>query len=582
MELVAGGADEAVEGRSVGSLDPLLELGVDVERHLRVGVADLTHHPLDVEVVGQQRDRDVGAAQAVGRRVGQGRQPAADEIGGRPLCCVTDDLPDALARHPPTSLVGDGEAVGAGGQAGAAQAVDVLDEGLDEVGAHLDLADPGLGLRVGDPEPGTFGVVEADVAQPDVAELARADAAAAEDLDHGPATDVVADWRDLQAADVVADGRLGEAELGGDLGGPETLGQARGDPGGGAVGRRARRPGWAEGGLLVGGGVDERDELVHLEERPRRLRHANAHALAPRWVAVDVLVLNRVIEHGCEGVDQLANRRGRQRTTPPAEAIAEVGSGRDGCPELRGLAEFLCLERLAELAVDLVEAIAREVREQVVRQAPAVVGLGVGVDWLVAEHAVDLRSKPSRCVLVEGRDGWRLGLRWRRRHRDTPLPDAGPHACEQVAELGARSALVPAAATPAHAAGAFVHDLALPLAGGPEAQVKRAGTVAQDHNLDRTICRTRHQGLNSYSDGAARPGRIPPMAARARIGKRSAPAGGSRRGRPRDRLGDGTVARVGEVVGGSAKAFAAVSGLKRSRALGPCPRRIPPRSWACS
>lgn len=47
----------------MAAVDPLLELRVDVHRHLRVGVADLAHHPLDVEVVGEQRDRDVGAAQ---------------------------------------------------------------------------------------------------------------------------------------------------------------------------------------------------------------------------------------------------------------------------------------------------------------------------------------------------------------------------------------------------------------------------------------------------------------------------------------------------------------------------------------
>jgi hypothetical protein len=44
------------------ALDALLQLRVDVERHLRVGVADLAHHPEDVEAVGEQRDRDVGAA----------------------------------------------------------------------------------------------------------------------------------------------------------------------------------------------------------------------------------------------------------------------------------------------------------------------------------------------------------------------------------------------------------------------------------------------------------------------------------------------------------------------------------------
>jgi hypothetical protein len=61
--------DELVERGPVRAVDALLELGADVHRHLRVGVADLAHDPLDVEAVGQQCDRDVGAAHRVRRRV---------------------------------------------------------------------------------------------------------------------------------------------------------------------------------------------------------------------------------------------------------------------------------------------------------------------------------------------------------------------------------------------------------------------------------------------------------------------------------------------------------------------------------
>ncbi|MGZ6644078.1 MAG: hypothetical protein ACXVFT_19925 [Solirubrobacteraceae bacterium] len=56
------------------ALDALLQLGVDVERHLRIGMPDLPHDPEDVEAIGKQRDRDVGPAQGVGRGVGQWRQ----------------------------------------------------------------------------------------------------------------------------------------------------------------------------------------------------------------------------------------------------------------------------------------------------------------------------------------------------------------------------------------------------------------------------------------------------------------------------------------------------------------------------
>jgi hypothetical protein len=39
--------EEPVKADAVITLDALLKLGVDVERHLRVGVADLAHYPLD-------------------------------------------------------------------------------------------------------------------------------------------------------------------------------------------------------------------------------------------------------------------------------------------------------------------------------------------------------------------------------------------------------------------------------------------------------------------------------------------------------------------------------------------------------
>jgi hypothetical protein len=35
----------------VAPVDPLLELSIDVERHLRVRMTNLVHHPFDVEIV---------------------------------------------------------------------------------------------------------------------------------------------------------------------------------------------------------------------------------------------------------------------------------------------------------------------------------------------------------------------------------------------------------------------------------------------------------------------------------------------------------------------------------------------------
>ena len=68
LESLVRAAEELVERGAVGALDALLQLRVDVERHRRIGVADLTHDPLDVEAIGQQSYRYVGPPQTVWRR----------------------------------------------------------------------------------------------------------------------------------------------------------------------------------------------------------------------------------------------------------------------------------------------------------------------------------------------------------------------------------------------------------------------------------------------------------------------------------------------------------------------------------
>jgi hypothetical protein len=50
-----GFSHESIEADPVLALVALLELGVDVERHLRVGVADLAHHPLHIEAGARRR-----------------------------------------------------------------------------------------------------------------------------------------------------------------------------------------------------------------------------------------------------------------------------------------------------------------------------------------------------------------------------------------------------------------------------------------------------------------------------------------------------------------------------------------------
>jgi hypothetical protein len=96
-------------------------------------VADLAHDPEDVEAVGEQRDRDVRAAQGVRRGVGQRREAAlADSLGGA-RGGLPDDPRDALSRDPPAAGVGEGVGVGVRAPAGAAQAIEVRDELLDEL-----------------------------------------------------------------------------------------------------------------------------------------------------------------------------------------------------------------------------------------------------------------------------------------------------------------------------------------------------------------------------------------------------------------------------------------------------------------
>ena len=92
-----------------------------------------------------------------------GRPRVADALGGA-RGGLADDLRDALAGDPPAAGVGKGVGVGVRAPAGAAQAIEVRDELLDELGAHLHLAHARLGLGVGDPEARPFGIVQADLA----------------------------------------------------------------------------------------------------------------------------------------------------------------------------------------------------------------------------------------------------------------------------------------------------------------------------------------------------------------------------------------------------------------------------------
>jgi hypothetical protein len=133
----------------------------------------LTSKPLASSAI-----RDVGAPQRVRRRGRERRQSALLLARARRDSRLAQDLADALARDPTATQVGERVGVGAGRLAGRAQSRKVLGEPINEIGGHLHLADPGLGLGVGDAEAPAVAVVEPELADAQVAQLADAHAAA--------------------------------------------------------------------------------------------------------------------------------------------------------------------------------------------------------------------------------------------------------------------------------------------------------------------------------------------------------------------------------------------------------------------
>ncbi len=221
---------------------------------------------------------------------------------------------------------------------------------------------------------------------------------------------------------------------------------------------------------MFAGGVAQRYELVHLEERPRWLGRLDPHPLSASGVAVQVSVLHGLVEDRREGVDELLDRRRAKRTLAPPGAATDDRSCGKRRAELRNLLELRGLEALAQLSVDLVDGRGPKEREQVPSQAPEVVGLGVGVDRAVPDHPVLLGLKPVRRVFVE-----RGRLGGPRRGGLPAAPDADLDLGQDVVELDAGRGLGPPAAASAPAP--FVEDLALADAGDAKTQVKRSRAV---------------------------------------------------------------------------------------------------------
>ena len=116
--------------------------------------------------------------------------------------------------------------------------------------------------------------------------------------------------------------------------------------------------------VLRGGGVHQRTELIELEKAALRLGDADAHALAAGRVALDVAVLDGVVEDRGQTGDELADRRWPEWNPAPVAFVADVGAGGDGGSQVARLAPLLSLECEAHLGVDLVEATRSEEWEE--------------------------------------------------------------------------------------------------------------------------------------------------------------------------------------------------------------------------
>lgn len=190
-----------------------------------------------------------------------------------------------------------------------------------------------------------------------------------------------------------------------------------------ARGRAELRERWCVGQrrVLRGRGVQQRRQLVHLQERALRLRDAHAHVR---------------------------------------------------------------LEGEAEVRVDRIEAVAAEERQQMVREPPAVVTYRVRRDLLVAERAVDLRLEPPRGVDVEGQDCAVLVGGQERGRRLRWCPHANAHPRKDVPQLRAGARLVPSPAAATCAARTLVEDHPLASGADAKAEVEGAGAVRERADED--------------------------------------------------------------------------------------------------
>jgi len=245
--------------------------------------------------------------------------------------------------------------------------------------------------------------------------------------------------------------------------------------------------------VLLGGNFQQQRELVHLQERPTGLGHMDLHPATRGGVAVQVLVLHGLLEDRREQTHQLSQARRTQRKELAVAIVAQVRAGFLRFADLARLADLVRLERMTQLAVDLVQPVAAEEPIQVPERRPVAL-LGVLADRLLANLAGDLRLQPPLGVLAEHRHrASRVRVTRGIEDRDWRLPDADADLGEDVPQLGAGTRLVPAAAASAHAPVELVQHDPHPLALEPDAQVKSAAAVGQGMGMNRAGGRARHQ-----------------------------------------------------------------------------------------
>jgi hypothetical protein len=285
--------------------------------------------------------------------------------------------------------------------------------------------------------------VQAQLPDPQVAQLADAHARAAENLDyHAPAAVAMTDPH-AEAAQVKAHRPGRHAEAPRDLTRSiplvdQTLylQRSRAQP-------RVRR-GLVRGFVLCAGCLQQRRELVHLKERPAGLWHPHAHPLASRGVALEQFVLDSLIEDRREYLQHTADRRRPERSATAPALVAQLAPGLGRRAQQAGVGDQRCLQAQAARAVDLLDQAVLKRRQQMALEVAAVAGRCARPDLSVCAFGLCLEPMPG--VLIKARTG---AYSPRAHRRCGAPPDPQPDLREHIAQLAPNSRRIPTTATAA-------------------------------------------------------------------------------------------------------------------------------------